>query len=603
MRIGCALFGVLVIPFGYMIVYEKTRSTSASLLAAAFLAFDNGLTVLSRFILLDPILLCFIFGAVLGDAKFRNVRKAFSSSWWGWLFFTGFMLGLGISTKYVGLFVFCYVGLSTVERLWELLASSSPTTFVAHFLARFVALLVVPAAIYLASFVLHFAILTKAGTGSIFLAPQFQVHYEGSPFVGEVVPKYVSYYSNISLRGLDMGCGFLHSHPVNYPTGVGARQQMVTSYQHEDPNNFFAIKPWDGNINVTSSQFIRHGDLVRIEHLSTGRNVHSHNHPAVMKNQHYQVTGYGWQGQGDANDVWRIEVQGGKIGDRLETYTSHISFRHYFLNCLLSCSGSPLPKWGFDQGEISCAKWRINMAQSAPHGCSFWRVYRNNGTIASRQVDNEEPEMIKVEDISASFWARFIDAHKLMFNINGKLGKKHDGTMSEERNDPHIWPLNSYAQVFTGGYDRDRPMVYMLGNPLIWWINLAVIISLPLSIPAILIFSDKQGCDGQVTGWLWMMLGWALHYLPFFMMNRALYQHHYYPSSVFISMGSSILIWRYSERFLSPTLRRLVVGATVLGAFSMYLLFSPLVYGMIGEKAVWSNSSYHYLHWHSKWGF
>ena len=30
------------------------------------------------------------------------------------------------------------------------------------------------------------------------------------------------------------------------------------------------------------------------------------------------------------------------------------------------------------------------------------------------QVDNEEPEMIKVEDISASFWARFIDAHKVL---------------------------------------------------------------------------------------------------------------------------------------------------------------------------------------------
>ena len=44
--------------------------------------------------------------------------------------------GLGISTKYVGLFVFCYVGLSTVERLWELLAACSPNTFVAHFLAR-----------------------------------------------------------------------------------------------------------------------------------------------------------------------------------------------------------------------------------------------------------------------------------------------------------------------------------------------------------------------------------------------------------------------------------------------------------------------------------
>lgn len=32
------------------------------------------------------------------------------------------------------------------------------------------------------------------------------------------------------------------------------------------------------------------------------------------------------------------------------------------------------------------------------------------------------------------------------------------------------------------------------------------------------------------------MLGWALHYFPFFLMGRVLYFHHYFPAMLFSSM-------------------------------------------------------------------
>ncbi|RWS01129.1 protein O-mannosyl-transferase 2-like protein, partial [Dinothrombium tinctorium] len=62
---------------------------------------------------------------------------------------------------------------------------------------------------------------------------------------------------------------------------------------------------------IRVNQMLNNGDLVRLEHLVTTRNLHSHKELAPLTKKHFQVTCYGEQDVGDANDVWRVEIIGG----------------------------------------------------------------------------------------------------------------------------------------------------------------------------------------------------------------------------------------------------------------------------------------------------
>ena len=72
----------------------------------------------------------------------------------------------------------------------------------------------------------------------------------------------------------------------------------MTTYTHKDDNNLFLVKKYESELdNDEDVELVRNGDLIRLQHITTRRNIHSHKEMAPISKKHYQVTGYGEVGK------------------------------------------------------------------------------------------------------------------------------------------------------------------------------------------------------------------------------------------------------------------------------------------------------------------
>jgi len=53
------------------------------------------------------------------------------------------------------------------------------------------------------------------------------------------------------------------------------------------------------------------GDLIRLEHIQTGKNLHSHDVRSPLSHMN-EVSGFGTNGEGDSSDNWVTECWDGQ---------------------------------------------------------------------------------------------------------------------------------------------------------------------------------------------------------------------------------------------------------------------------------------------------
>ncbi|CAK1549544.1 unnamed protein product [Leptosia nina] len=600
MRIFCATLGALIIPLTFLTLWEMTKSIDSTLIGTMLLLLDVGFLTLNRYILLDPILLFFMTCSMYGAFKVRSLTETgtppFAPHMLCWQFFLGASLACTMSVKFVGLFIVLFVGFRTIADLWNVLGDlTKPVSLtLKHLIGRSITLILWPIILYVFFFWIHLTILSKSGSGDGFYSSGFQARLQGNSLNNASAPRVLAYGATITLKNHRTGGGYLHSHQHLYPQGVGARQQQITTYTHKDENNKWIIKPYDRE-SVSGVVLVRSGDLVRLTHIPTGRNLHSHREKAPQTTKFMQVTGYGEDGIGDANDVWKIIVSNGKDDDEILTVRSKLVFVHYLQSCVLTTTSKQLPKWGFEQQEVAC-----NPNLRDPN--ALWNIEDN--------VFDGLPKM-SFEVYASGFIERLVESHAVMLQGNSGLKPKEGEVTSQ----PWQWPINYRGQYFSGNAHR----VYLLGNPVIWWTNLAFLL-LFFFIYIINCVREKraEAFGGTVpanenrsllNAAGWCFVGWALHYVPFWAMGRILYFHHYFPALIFSSMLTGILteyLLRSVQSFLSPELGRAIYHSTlgVIIAVTVYsfYLFSPLAYGMTGASQD-DNSTMSSLRWLESWEF
>ena len=190
----------------------------------------------------------------------------------------------------------------------------------------------------------------------------------------------VVYGSHATIKNNGHGGGLLHSHVQRYPTG--SEQQQVTCYHHKDSNNDWTfVRDWDRSratgLHPDQEPItpVKDGDIIRVWHDQTGRNLHSHNHKAPVTVRDNEVSCYGNATIGDSNDHWKVEIVDDAYNSKpteIHALTTRFRLRHVTSGCLLKGHNVNLPQWGFKQLEVTCDKYATGKERNV-----IWNVERH----------------------------------------------------------------------------------------------------------------------------------------------------------------------------------------------------------------------------------
>ena len=601
-----ATLGALTVPVVFLIMWESGYTLPACILAASLVLFDNAHIGQTRLILLDATLVISMALSILCYVKFYKQRHApFGRKWWKWLLTTGLALSCVISTKYVGVFTFFSIGVPVAIDLWDLLdinrakGSLSLQDFGKHFAARVTGLIIVPFFVYLFWFQVHFAILHRSGPGDEFMTPEFQETLSDNLMTSQSVG--IEYYDAMTIRHKETKV-YLHSHtevyPLRYDDGrISSQGQQVTGYPHNDTNNQWQILPITPFEGSEKGHAVHNGDIVRLRHLVTDTYLLTHDvaSPYHPTNQEFTTVAKEFAEGDRANDTqFEIRIENGREGQEFRTKSSHFKLVHVPTRVAMWTHETPLPEWAFKQAEINGNK---NVMQSSNIWVGEELPY----------VPDDSPRLQREERKvkSIPFLKKYIELQRTMFYHNNALTSSHPYASL-----PIQWPFLLRGVSFWTNNDT-REQIYFLGNPVGWWLASSL-----LAVFAGLLGADqlslRRGIDAleprtrsrlyNSTGFFF--LAWAAHYVPFYIMGRQLFLHHYLPAHLASALAAGALVEfifatepnsskEGSTKNKKPVrdsiassqsllLAWAAAGAIIAALIATFVFFAPLTYGSPG---------------------
>ncbi|NP_001411591.1 protein O-mannosyl-transferase 1 isoform 5 [Mus musculus] len=530
LRLLPALAGALSVPMAYQIVLELHFSHGAAIGAALLMLIENALITQSRLMLLESILIFFNLLAVLSYLKFFNsqTHSPFSVHWWLWLLLTGVSCSCAVGIKYMGIFTYLLVlGIAAVHA-WNLIGDQTLSNMrvLSHLLARIVALLVVPVFLYLLFFYVHLMLLYRSGPHDQIMSSAFQASLEGGlARITQGQPLEVAFGSQVTLKsvsGKPLPC-WLHSHkntyPMIYENGRGSsHQQQVTCYPFKDINNWWIVK-------------------------DPGR----HDVAAPLSPHSQEVSCYiDYNISMPAQNLWKLDIVNRESNrDTWKTILSEVRFVHVNTSAILKLSGAHLPDWGFRQLEVVGEK-----LSPGYHESMVWNVeehrYGKSHEQKERELELHSPTQLDISR-NLSFMARFSELQWKMLTLkNEDLEHQYSST-------PLEW-LTLDTNIAYWLHPRTSAQIHLLGNIVIWTSASLATVVYTLLFFWYLLRRRRSICDLPEDAWSrWVLAGalctggWALNYLPFFLMERVLFLYHYLPALTFQILLLPIVLQHASD--------------------------------------------------------
>ena len=595
LRLVPAVCGSFVPLMVYRIVTELGYSHYTAALSATFLIFDNASVTQCRFIFIDSILIFFIVLSVLCYVVFSNDRDYFSPSWNRKLAFTGVSLGCALSIKFVGIFVILLIGLHTLRDLWLLLGQKNLSDYeiLHHLKARVIRLILIPILVFSTCFYIEFWVLYRSGPHDNFMSRDFQASLEGSRILThpEEVPQIgveyeVAYGSHVTLKRTDGENCWLHSHPHNYPVFYEDRrgssaQQQVTCYGFQDFNNWWVVqRPGTENATLDDPPVaVKDNDFVNLVHRTTSRKLNSHNVAAPMTPTNQEVSGYvHYENVSVLQDLWQVKfISQPKESKNWTSTSTKIQLIHVNSSQALKTTDIRLPEWGFYQFEMTTNT-------EAPKVGSEWVVEEIQFGINPRNRTESTEET--AAPVQMWFLSKLYEMIVTMLVKNQELTEDHAFSSR-----PLEWSLCERSIAYWIS-NTSMAQIQLLGNPFLWWTSsLCVAVYLGL-LGFYLVRQKRQIFDLEMGVWTqfkdigYLLLGgWAIHYVPFFTMDRALFLHHYLPAVVFqVTLSAVVMDHVYNHVMPSDVrVRKLflgLIGLVLLAVVWSFYFFSPLSYGL-----------------------
>lgn len=617
MRIFNCIFGILCTPLAYFTGLNMELSLLTTWFVSLLVALEMLSLTLSKFILLDSMLLFFTvltFFFLTKLHRLRLDRSLITLRGFVWLALTGVSIGCVCSVKWVGLFVTLLVGFYTV---YDLLVKFFQTTshhskkvvrltwssYLLHWLYRVICLIGIPLAIYVLAFKVHFAYLTKSGPGDGSISTLLQASLEGNTL--KEGPRDVAFGSLVTLRSQGLSPNLVHSHSHQYPEG--SRQQQITTYGFKDNNNEFLVefglRTSESEKRYATLEYdeespdyildyktkLKDGDTIRLQHKNTGCFLHSHAIAAPVLKAQYEVSCYGGINVRDDKDDWVVEIMSQYTSPAPEFHNedpnvvhavnTNFRLRHRVLGCYLATTGYAYPAWGFQQGEVICKKSFIPKDKS-----TWWNV--------EDHVNNEfEKPNTSYVPPRPKFWKEFVLVNYGMMASNNALvpdPDHHDHLASSWWE----WPILRTG-LRMSGWSPGEYRYFLMGHPFVTYFSTFCIPVAVLTMLATILRWQRQCVNLSVFSTEWDFLlsagilplaGWFLHYLPFVIMGRVTYLHHYVPALYFAIFVSGYVVEYYVARRTPKHVGYVVYGllyAAIVGVFWRYCPFSM---GMVGPS-------------------